>query len=788
MARTAFAPFLAAFVVAGVAGWFPAAADSDPLNCPGRSYRADPTPPRLDDWLGRARADAMRAAPAAGADVARNPPPFRWPWGPPPAAWTVEIEGPDGAVRAFGARRNFLLLDHPLRPGHHRWRVRRLAGAESGPWSAWRRFTVGPAAVPFVAPDFAALWRRVGAAARPRAWPESLAEVRRIRAALTGPDRAALARLVARVRARAAEPVAAEPPRATFQVTDFHERWRVARAIADQTRAATRGLREAVLAWWAVGDDDLLAEARRQAANLARWDPAGSTGVRSSDLSSLRIARALGLAADLAWPVLTGAERERFVAIAGDRAEALTRRFLAAPKRALERRPANSHGFRHATGLAALSLLLAGADPRAETWYRRALPLIVALGNPWGGADGGFANGVNYAVWDVLDAFGDWDVIRRAGGLDLAALAWPQRVARYFTYMLPPGAVGGVFGDGAEFWRPDLWPRFAAAFDQRVANPLSARWAAAWPEAPARDWPPILFGPRRPAPGPPPALADGAIFADIGWVAMLSDLDDADRVAVYFKASPYGSVSHSHADQLSFVVQARGWPVLIDSGYYDFYRSPHRMDWTIQTRAHNALTFDGGQGQVTERRGARGRILDHCQTARWDAVTSEAAAAYGGALKSVRRSLLYLRPDLLLVYDRVVAVRPRRFEWNLHGEAAFTVRPDGGLVAGDGDACVTVLAGPKGRISQTDRFPADPDPILYPDWQRQWHVRLIADQAATRAEYLVLIDIGCAGPAVADVTPVKDGGFRLTVAGARLVIGPARARLEADPAKAEPRG
>ena len=56
-----------------------------------------------------------------------------------------------------------------------------------------------------------------------------------------------------------------------------------------------------------------------------------------------------------------------------------------------------------------------------------------------------------------------------------------------------------------------------------------------------------------------------------------------------FKSSRFGSFNHSHADQNSFILSAFGRPLLIDSGYYPWYGSPHDVGWTRQTIAHNAL-------------------------------------------------------------------------------------------------------------------------------------------------------------------------------------------------------
>lgn len=97
---------------------------------------------------------------------------------------------------------------------------------------------------------------------------------------------------------------------------------------------------------------------------------------------------------------------------------------------------------------------------------------------------------------------------------------------------------------------------------------------------------------------PPRDLPQSLHQRDISWVALHSDLAEGkNNVMVQFKSSSFGSFSHSHADQNSFVLEAFGRPLLIDSGYYPWYGSPHDMSWTRQTRAHNALLVNyKGQG------------------------------------------------------------------------------------------------------------------------------------------------------------------------------------------------
>ena len=54
-------------------------------------------------------------------------------------------------------------------------------------------------------------------------------------------------------------------------------------------------------------------------------------------------------------------------------------------------------------------------------------------------------------------------------------------------------------------------------------------------------------------------MPSAALFRGIGWAGLHSALDNPQRDTFFlFKSSPFGSVSHSHADQNSFAIMKGG--------------------------------------------------------------------------------------------------------------------------------------------------------------------------------------------------------------------------------------
>ncbi len=799
MTASRFARRAACSTVLVLAAAWPAAARASA--CALTEYR-DPGPP-VQDWLVPDDPLAMPIYPADGSVVRQNPPILRWPMAGAQASYEVRLTGPDGLARQRITRRNWLFLPATLVPGRYAWEVRVWGSrSEPSPWSAPRRFTVPENAHAFVLPDSEAIFEKVSRTKRPRSLPRGKDRAELLAALKSGSRSQDFGIYLTKLRRRLARTLPDEPPMAARPGEGFFDRlsrdlfgksdrrsariarWRAAQVIKHATYPELDAARFGAYAWAVTGDKDFLRGAKRRALHLARWDPRGSTGVPSDDHVAREMAFGLAVLYDVLHGELDEAERATIRQAVLARTQDLFDMFIVNPRRALERHPLNSHGIRHAGGISAIAVLMAGDTERARLWFFGTFPLYVAINNPWGGDDGGFANGTNYAGWNLLNYLDQWDVINRATGIDLARMAWSREVGRYLAYFLPPATPSGAFGDGAEYRRPKVWSRLAALYAQRAPSPAAERYAALWNRsAPEDPDPKLLFGPM---PAEVAAaddcgdLPDAAVFPEIGWAAMHSSLADPDRTSVYFKSSPYGSFNHSHADQNGFVINAGGRRLAIDSGHYDAYRSAHHEKWTMRTVAHNAITFDGGKGQATRSKSAGGRIVAFGHSRRLDYVVGDATVAYRGALSKAIRTLAFLRPDVVLVYDRVVAPEPRRWEWNIHAMEEFAEDAQGGIRVASGPVslCVQVLEGPPVEFTKTNRFPEKPDEFFgkKPD---QWHGRFTAREPRTEAEFLVLLAVNCRGVGVA-ATSRRGGGFDVVIDGVRTSIGEFGAEVERD--------
>lgn len=399
------------------------------------------------------------------------------------------------------------------------------------------------------------------------------------------------------------------------------------------------------------------------------------------------------LAYDFAYDALSPEEKKQFTNVIW----LCTKASLSAIVKSVADNPHDGVAF-HALGKFIGSLLVVLGDvPEAQEWLRPALQAYIANLSPWGRGDGGYANGTSYAHWDVGDSLLVWDLLDRVLGIPIYQHPWVAELPSFIVYTLPPGTATGVFGDGAEVQRTEEWARFGKALMSRYNTPLT-RWYAKqiFGDDPARLN--HLLSPRVPTDAAPwPTSTPGSKhFPSVGWAALHSDVADRSRISIFFKSSPFGSLNHSHADQNSFVMFAHGKVLAMDSGHYDYYNSPHWRDWYKQTRAHNAVTFDGGKGQFLGANGLGaklygGEITKFLTTTDFDLVSGDATAAYGGQLTSAKRTLVYLKPATLLIIDQLASAQPRHWEWNLHTTAPLSkVGQDHKLTLIEAEMCAQV--------------------------------------------------------------------------------------------------
>ncbi|MEX0359615.1 MAG: heparinase II/III family protein, partial [Allomuricauda sp.] len=298
------------------------------------------------------------------------------------------------------------------------------------------------------------------------------------------------------------------------------------------------------------------------------------------------------------------------------------------------------------TGLAGLATL--GEIPDADEWLDYVIKCYITSFPTWGGDDGGWSQGLAYNSTYNLYQTNFVEALNQCSNVNLYNKPFFRNNGYFGLYCSPPYADRGAFGDGGERSHAPkdklLMERYAKAYsdpyllwqaeqifpekDGGNGKELLKR-GHLWQGYMMEDVIGILNSREMEIePSNPSSLPSSKLFEDVGWVSMHSDLGDAENdVWMLFKSSPFGSFSHSHADQNSFQINAFGESLLIDSGYYPYYGGPHHFLWTRQTRAHNAILVNG-RGQHVQSMAARGKIMDYQTSNGHTIVTAECSPGY----------------------------------------------------------------------------------------------------------------------------------------------------------------
>jgi len=245
----------------------------------------------------------------------------------------------------------------------------------------------------------------------------------------------------------------------------------------------------------------------------------------------------------------------------------------------------------------------------------------------------------------------------------------------------------------------------------------------------------------------PEDMPASRLFAGTGQAYLnTSILDAADSVQVVFKSSPFGTQSHGYEANNSFLLWGYGERLLIRSGYRDSYGSDHHRDWMWSTRSVNNITVNGkGQGRRTAK--AQGQITHFETTPAMDVVVGEAGGAYEVPLERFTRAMIFIKPELVIVYDRLVAKAPSTYEYWLHAvnEMQAAGQHDVRVVSGDVVCDVDFLAPAGLAFTQTKEYDPNPRPRIT---LREWHLTASTAEKRKDVEFVTLYRIHRKGESV----------------------------------------
>jgi len=680
--------------------------------------------------------------PADGQESPVNPPAFAW--RPQRGAASYELEvardpafaKPD--YRAQGIRYNVHCPPRSFETGRWHWRFRfRDAKGNPSKWSRTRDFTIAHGAAEFPMPARDELLARVPKR-HPRLFlcPEQLAELRR---RAQGDLKSRYDRLVADCeRLLKNPPPTKEPPKYPAGTKRLSEEWRrIWWGNRVYTIKVLNGAATLAFTRLLGGRDEYGQLAKRLLLAAADWDPKGSTGYRYNDEAGMPYAYYFSRTYTFVNDLLTDAEKAKCRRVMAVRGKEMYDHLV---RRRHLWRPYASHSNRAWHFLGEVAVAFLGEIPDAGEWLWFAMNVFHNVYPVWCDSDGGWHEGSTYWA-SYIQRFTWWaDVMRVAMGIDAYRKPYFSQIGYYPLYLQPPGTKGGGFGDLAAERHANRSLSVMTTFAAQARNPHWQWWVEA-NGGPREEGGYIGFirgALPKVQPKPPTDLPTSRCFRGTGQAVLNTTLLAAsDNVEVIFKSSPFGTQSHGYDAQNAFLLYAFGERLLVSSGRRDIHGSVHHKNWMWETKSVNSITVDG-RGQDKHSAASVGEIVAFHTSPAFDFVAGEAARAYGGRLKRFTRNILFVKPDLVIIYDRLEAPRPATYQWWLHSPTKPELDGQGDIRMACGKAaCRVAFLAPAGlKLSLTDKFDPPPRPRVK---LVEWHLTASTTQPAAAHDFVTAI-------------------------------------------------
>jgi hypothetical protein len=338
-------------------------------------------------------------------------------------------------------------------------------------------------------------------------------------------------------------------------------------------------------------------------------------------------------------------------------------------------------------GLGMAGCLLYDQNPQARRWVDLALQSARAFSVMFG-PDGSYDEGVGYWGYTASHLTLLVEVLHRRLGLDERKIINFPGTVRYGLRMDMPTAARK--GDCVNFG--DAWSMgevAVAAWTAREFRDPIAQYVAANVGEIKSHLAAIWYDPNLKPKTPGPDLHDvrfsnDVVVARTGWTA-------ADTVVALRSGGP---ANHEHADRNSVLFKAYGERLFHDPFKAAYsYTDPH---WKLRlTESHTAILIDGKGHQYhdghegTNASWAEARVLRYEEGKGRLVVTSDATEAYqlvNPDVVQVRRTLVFVKPAVVLLFDRVklktnpLPVQTRFQIDNSDGKGSAQTSPQGFVV------------------------------------------------------------------------------------------------------------
>ncbi len=495
------------------------------------------------------------------------------------------------------------------------------------------------------------------------------------------------------------------------------------------SREFAAGASTLALAWRMTGDDRYGRAATARYRSMCSWDPDGSSYIGHNDEAHMSIIWYGLEGIDWLWSFFDEDDKQIVLGHLRHRARNTYEHMHDKGTYGIDR--FDSHAGREIVFLAWTLMAFHEHIPEAEQMLDWLRPVLCGVWPVWAKHDGSWAEGVGYSTPYVAIMARFAFILKHTVGIDLFRKPFWRNYAEWRRWFVPPYAQGWGFGDNSFPHRQSLLRgadvlaliRYETSDNDRAAgsstlaggnsgdipDPADAdldryidELRAAGYRAPERkgvfgySFTPMRFviegrlaaseagaGEGSSA----PHTRDGAgtaasatgtgvvkVFSDTGQAAIRTDFADPETdTAFLFRSSPYGSISHSHANNNDFVLHAGGKVLAMPSGYYTGYASPHHANWVWHTKSHNCVTLSGAT-QILRSHDSVGSVNAGYEDENIAYFRGNAAASYSHMAEVYTRHVWFIKSinAFLLIDDFVCAAGViSTFEWNIHSFYRF---------------------------------------------------------------------------------------------------------------------
>ncbi len=286
--------------------------------------------------------------------------------------------------------------------------------------------------------------------------------------------------------------------------------------------------------------------------------------------------------------------------------------------------------------------------------------------------DGGYGEPVTYQDMATRDLVEALDVLERNFGVDYTLETHMKDSWLYPLYVTYTNGRYPDFGDVSHYY--GLGGLSFMYFSHKLKNPYTYEFSRKTFESARGGIPAWLWYTTGITPKSREELVPSHYFPVKGHLVSRSCWSDEGTVNV-FKCGP--NSNHYHYDQGTFYLMTNGEELLSDAGHgSSYYANLHYPCYYTQAIGHNVMLVDGNAESQAPADYLNGITslqdwprISHAFAGRTaDAVEGDLTCVYKGTMDRYTRSILYVKPDLMFLCDRVKSSKEHFYSWIFHAE------------------------------------------------------------------------------------------------------------------------